>query len=442
MRTKTEELVRRRAVTLLAGLLLAGLGACAGLLDIEDSSRIEDANLRVPEAAELWENAVLLAVQSGWDSGLLLHSVVSDELEATSAGAWWTTVDEGHVADNQNAGLERAFPDLAAAPWMVEEATNVLDSLRGAGEVIDPATLARVHLYGAIAYPAVADVLEDFAPSDRTEAGPPLGEEGMTTLYDRAVEHATAGLGLVTEPEARRDLLAARARARHGLAVRRRLRPTPADTTGGGLIQDGDASADAAAALAVDPGDWRVDFEFSQAAGLASATGTAICELSRLRFGSSYSGGSVPADTVTLLDPIDGVPDPWIEQVVLTALTGSDCFFPTLSVTSAREMRLILAEGALAAADTVTFATRLNEVRALEGLTAWTPASGIEARDMLIHERRARLFLTGRRLGDLFRFGLTSPRWTANSRATLVPGSLYPIPASEVAANCHLSGSC
>ena len=75
-------------------------------------------------------------------------------------------------------------------------------------------------------------------------------------------------------------------------------------------------------------------------------------------------------------------------------------------------------------------------------MTEWTAASGVTARDMLIHERRTRLFMTGRRLADMYRFGIQSDTWDPGSVAMTRPGTLYPIPSSEVDANCLLNGSC
>ncbi len=66
----------------------------------------------------------------------------------------------------------------------------------------------------------------------------------------------------------------------------------------------------------------------------------------------------------------------------------------------------------------------------------------MSARDLLVHERRTRLFMTGRRLADMYRFGIVSETWVSGSAALEQPGTLLPIPTSEVDANCYLNGSC
>ena len=61
---------------------------------------------------------------------------------------------------------------------------------------------------------------------------------------------------------------------------------------------------------------------------------------------------------------------------------------------------------------------------------------------MLVHERQTRLYMTGRRLADMYRFGIQSDQWAPDSDAAMMPGTLYPIPKSEIDVNCYLNGSC
>ena len=99
-------------------------------------------------------------------------------------------------------------------------------------------------------------------------------------------------------------------------------------------------------------------------------------------------------------------------------------------------------EDALARGDTATFTDQINRIRVGEGLSEWSAVAGPSARDMLIHERMARLFLRGRRLADMYRFGIQGDEWLATSHAATEPGTLYPIPQSEIEVNCHLNGTC
>jgi hypothetical protein len=96
-------------------------------------------------------------------------------------------------------------------------------------------------------------------------------------------------------------------------------------------------------------------------------------------------------------------------------------------------MHLILAEDALVKNDMTAFATQINAVRAVDGLTPWS--GQIPALDMLKYERRAALFVTGVRLLDMYRFGIKDPLWHANSDVLGKPGTLLPITCIEANAN-------
>lgn len=429
----------------LAMFTAVALTACDSLLEVENVTFIGAADVRNAPSAELWANGVLFAVLSGWDGTLLLLSAASDELRFAGQFAYWGELDQGHLDSPNNQGLNNMFGLFATAQWYSGEAIHVLDSLRKGGSLTDPTPLARVYLYSAVIHTSLADVMEDYAPSAPNAPGPALGPENMGTYYDLAVQYATAGLALQPGGDLERDLLATRARARHAQQVWQRVRPPPSDVSGGGLVSGGDLASDALAALGADGSDWRFEFDYPPGIIGSNTASTTNC-LSSLRFGDRYAvptPDGLRAQSVLLRDPIDDVPDPSLHHVMFEVIHApGPCVFKTFTVLSAREMHLIVAEDALARADTVTFASHVNQVRAAEGLAAWTAASGVGARDMLIYERQTRLFLTGRRLADMYRFGIQSDSWDPSSVAATVPGTLYPIPSSEIEANCVLNGSC
>jgi starch-binding outer membrane protein, SusD/RagB family len=68
----------------------------------------------------------------------------------------------------------------------------------------------------------------------------------------------------------------------------------------------------------------------------------------------------------------------------------------------------------------------------MDGLTPW--AGQIPALDMLKHERRANLFLQGRRLADLYRWGENSPEWQTAPPSTAVSrrGTFFPLTCIEI----------
>ena len=147
--------------------------------------------------------------------------------------------------------------------------------------------------------------------------------------------------------------------------------------------------------------------------------------------GCTTGGKTVVVDSIRLKDPITNAPDPDF-TAVLAEFLGNTNHGP-LTMLSAREMHLIVAEAALAAGNNPGFTTAINNLRALNSLT---PYSGTPVPlAMLQYERQANLFLQGRRLLDLHRFGVRADLWAAGSEAALRPGVLFPITITELLAN-------
>ena len=97
-------------------------------------------------------------------------------------------------------------------------------------------------------------------------------------------------------------------------------------------------------------------------------------------------------------------------------------------------MHLIIAESKLAGGDNAGCLTELNKIRAIDGLGAYTSEDAGAAYQ---HERYANLFIQGRRLPDMYRFGVTSVMWDAVEKSPA--GSFFPIPIREIRANPNIS---
>jgi len=142
-----------------------------------------------------------------------------------------------------------------------------------------------------------------------------------------------------------------------------------------------------------------------------------------------------PATTISLMDPIDNIPDPALYKLVVNFT--APVLYPEYPIVSGREMHLIIAENALANGDTATFTAHINKIRALDGLT---PFSGqMDAQDLLEHSRRVNLFLQGRRISDHYRFASPSEYWIETSPAIISPGTFLPITISEIQANENIN---
>ena len=345
--------------------------------------------------------------------------------------------------------------------WMVDKGIEILEGHDAAGDLLDRDDLARIYLFSGIMYVTIADWFDDFAFSDRQEAAAPIGPSNMGSLYTTAIGRLDQGLGISPSGDLGRNLMAMRARAKHAQSVWALIgddatlsyttSPTITHPTGTahniivvpntGLVSNAGAAQDAAAALAMESGDWRYDFVYTGGTQ-ASQFGEWNFERQENRVSDSYgwpASSNTTIDSIRLRDPVDDIPDPRIIQWVLVELQPNNQFLrhPQLS---ARGMHLIIAEHELATnGSTAAFAASINAVRSFGGVSDWTAASGISARDILIHERRVNLFLQGRRLNDMYRFGIASPRWNPTFEAFSAPGVFLPITIREIRANCHMN---
>jgi hypothetical protein len=420
--------------------MVFSVSGCDSLFDVENPNSIVDDDIRNDETAKAVANGALHTVQRGWNAMLDPYTAVSDELTAVGAFGNLGELDQGTPDNPSNSVVDQRFGLLAAGRWMADEAIDILDSLDTAGDLSDRTNLARALFYGSIIYVTIADWMDDFALSDRKEVAPPIGPDNMSILYDTAEVYLTAALEIVTSGTLNRDLLAMRARARHARGGWDKIGRIPIDVSGDGLVSDAAAAQDAANALAADVSDWRWQFLHSPETQSA-IVGAFVVQRPEYRFGDDYanpvSGGTL-AESIALMDPIDGIPDPRLERFILQEFQPAG-EYASLTVLSAREMHLIIAEDALARGDTTAFASEINAVRNLDDLSDWTATSPITARDMLIHERRTNLFLQGRRLNDMYRFGITSRYWIPSSSAVTTPGTFFNFPISELTANCYLN---
>ncbi|HEY9429134.1 MAG TPA: hypothetical protein VIR34_18380, partial [Gemmatimonadaceae bacterium] len=199
------------------------------------------------------------------------------------------------------------------------------------------------------------------------------------------------------------------------------------------------AAADADSALAIlDEDYW---FQLSQENGELGFGNCsfASCVNSRkeIRFNPAIVSYDYKNDAVTVVlkDPINGVADPVIGKIVTDFAAAQDR--SPITVTSSRAMLLIKAENALANGNSAGFASAINAIRAFDGLTAWS--GQVSADSILKYERHVNLYLQGRRLNDMYRFGETSPFWTSESDASECPGSLFPISKTERQTNPNVT---
>lgn len=440
----------RRGMLLLAlaGMLCTG---CDGLFDVENPNNVKGEDLELPTSANAVVDGAFGTVARGLAASLGIYSPATDEITYIGSRDAWSQLNVGALSAQQNEFINVAFPFVAQGRWMADEAIDVLQGFQQDGTLRSTRTLARAYMYGAIAYTNIADTWDNFALSDRAESAPPVGPENMGALYDTAVAYLTEGLAIASgigDRELQLTMIALRARAHHAKAVWTLLNP-PGDTPTEPLVSTAAAVEDAQAFFAMGPDPaWRYAITLSEddmIPGGEITLGHNMNDRAELQFGPAYVS-TAPDDAaaitgITFMDPIDDVPDPHVSAQI-------DAFeaafiYTTETVVSARELHLILAEDALANNRTSEAVEQINIVRALDGVTAYDPAShSATPLEMLRHQRQSSLFLMNRRLSDMYRFGVQDPLWAGSSAAASAPGTFFPIPQVEQEANCHLAGTC
>lgn len=419
----------RRILASAACVLLAG---CSGILDVDNPNNLQEDDLGSPSTARALAAGAGATVARAYGAMLGPYSTVGDEVVWIGSRDAWFQLDIGSIADPANEFTDDAFRFVGEARWMADEAIKRLEDFDAANQLLDLRgvpdrnPLARAYLYGAIARMLIGDMFDDFALSDRREPSPPLGPQNMRQMYDTAIDYLTKGLAVAQATgnvTLQNQIMATRARAHYSRALWDKLNPA-GQIPSNPLVQDAGANAEAQAVLL------RVGSDFRYALALDTPDIAYAGEVSLAYNLNQRRELAIAPAYRTLQDPIDNVLDPAV-QAELARLTANYVYHP-VTIATAREMRLILAESALAQADLLGFATHINAIRSLDGLTPW--AGQIPALAMLQHARRANLFIQGRRLADMYRFGVQSPRWSQSPPATTIqtPGTFFPITCIEI----------
>jgi hypothetical protein len=425
-------LIAWRGWAVKTALALATLGVvtgCKGLLDVENPNNIAEEALDNPQAADQQANGVQAATVRMLSAVMTPYATATDELDWIGSRDAWLDLEKGAISNYLNEFTDQAFPFVGEARYLGDKTVERLEGFDNEGLLRDQTSLARTYLYTAIVYASIADMWDDFAFSDKTNPAPAVGRANMAALYDKAISYLDKALAIAqagADNDFRYAILSTRARVRHGKGVWSKITPegqAPADP----LVNDAAAVADATAALALLPGS---DDKFKLVSNIETQPDINIWfevnGRNETAVGKAYT---------SLQDPISGAADPAAGKLVaeFKAYGENDGVFTLMSD---RELRLILAEAALARGDLVTFTSEINAVRALDGLPPY--AGQIPALQMLKHERRANLFMQLRRLADLYRFGDRVAEWTTDPNfksAVNTPGLLFPIPNIERLAN-------
>lgn len=419
----------RQAITI--GIVIALLSAAplAGcdVLDTSNPNSLVEEDLQSPRGASSLKNGLLNALMDGTSWAYAPLSAASDEMRWQGSYESFQGFQVGRLDRPANEITNNTWPEISEARWLADEAIDRLTTLEEEDRLPQASTLTETYLYSALTRIQIADTYNNFVYSDKQDAGEPIGADNMDQVYDEAIDHLGIAIDRARSSgngDLEMKALGLRARARHAKAVWNKLNPpgAPSDP----IVSDiSGAAEDAQNALDMMESDYRAEFDYfgPQVDNYVSGQVNDRAELA--------INGDVE-------DPKTGNQDPRIAQAIdrFTNIERFTANFAPLTWLSAREMRLIIAEDELGRGNERLARQELNDLRAMNDLPPIDPDDDLVT--YLEHERRANLFLQGRRLNDMFRFGSKSKTWQSSESAVQNPGELLPIPASEIATNPNL----
>ena len=397
-------------------------------LEVDNPNSLLEADLADPSAASALANGAWNAVLNGIGQIMIANAVVTDEVVWTGSRDAWRQLDKGGVTNVYNEFVDGAWPSINEGRWMADKAVSVLTSL--GDDLPDKQDLVFAHVTAAMVRVYVADMFDDFVYSDKTEAGNPIGAANMSKMYDEAAT-LLSGADAIADATWKIRIKAMQARVAHAKAVWSTVNPYSA---GNNYVNAGTAEAQAALTLMSGTTDykWKMNFSSGTVSNNMSWQINGRLEMDLLDSPQHPDKGGDPNKN----DPVTGAADTRVlaEATIFGSGVGGGTDYAPITIVSAREMHLIIAEGKMAGGDAAGVIAELNKIRALDGLAAYTTQ---DAGAALKHERYANLFIQGRRLPDMYRWALKSIIWDSVEQSAA--GSFFPIPIRECRANANVS---
>jgi hypothetical protein len=419
--------VRAGAVAL---FLSAGL-ACGSALDVPNPQAFGNDALNNAIILKNVANGAEGVLQLAFDDLIQVTELLSDEIESTSTWIDWEDISEGRVRHDWPTAGSFSDPQnqLLRARYAAQSAAERVQTVLGAAAATSPLR-AQVLLVDALADLLIATGYCEAPLAPEAPRSPDID------LFKQAVTKFTAGLAAaqaITGDDAAKTKwtnVAYAGRARANLMA------------GNYAAAKTDAQAVAA--------NFQYNAIYSEGAGSTqSTTGQQFNQnrnrsggLRRMYHARVHSIDSVGTGEAYLRDWFDPTKDD--KRMAVTRKQGQlgvNNRFAYFGITkyadraapirmlSKIESTLIEAEVAFRANDFATEATLLNSLRTRAGVglpAISTPANATAARDALLNERMAELFVEGSRENDLARFNLVT-QVLGPARATKLPLSLTEI---------------
>ena len=416
---------KTKLISLLLGFTMIGCD-----LEVDNPNSLLEGDLQDPSAAAALANGAWNASLRGITYMMMPHAVATDESVWIGSRDAWYQIDKGGMTNVYNEFVDQAWPYISEARWMSDKAVSILEGL--GAELPNSQDLVLAYLSGAMVRVYIADMFEDFVYSDKTEAGTPVGAANMSQLYDEALALLGKASSIATGDNAVK-VLSLVARARHAKAVWGKVNPV---NTASPYVSAGASEAAAAAAMMSADWKWRMNFSSStvsnyMAGQINDRQEMDLFQNALVETATPGAGGDPQPN-----DPVTGLPDSRMTAIATEFRAGGGgTSWTPVTITSLREMHLIIAESKKAGGDDAGCLAELNALRTFDSLDPYP--SGTDAGTALQHERRANLFLQSRRLSDMYRFNLTSTVWDAVEKSPA--GSFFPITISEIRSNPNIS---
>ena len=396
-------------------------------LEVNNPNSLLEDDLKDPSAASAVANGAWNAALRGISYMMMPYTVAGDESVWIGSRDAWRQIDKGGMTNEYNEFVDQAWPYISEARWMADEAVTRLGEFNSAGTLPDVQDLVLAHLTAAMVRIYIADFFDDFVYSNKTVSGTPIGAANMHQLYDQAMDLLN-GAESIADASNKVKVLALKARVAHAEGVWGKLNPSV--NTSAPYVSAGATEAAAAAALMSADYKWKMNFSASTVSNYMSGQINSRQEMDLLYNAGVANGDTFPNDIVT------GTTDTRMQaEFDLFKNTANGTDYAPITIVSLREMHLIIAESKLAGGDNAGCLAELNAIRAFDNLAAYP--SDQDAAAAFKHERRANLFIQGRRLADMYRFGEKSVVWDPVEQSPA--GSFFPITIQEIRANPNIN---
>ena len=416
---------KTKLISLLLGFTLIGCD-----LDVDNPNSLLEGDLQDPSAAAALANGAWNASLRGVTYMMMPHAVATDESVWIGSRDAWYQIDKGGMTNIYNEFVDQAWPYISEGRWMSDKAITILEGL--GADLPNDQDLVLAYLSAAMVRVYIADMFEDFVYSDKTEPGMPVGAANMSQLYDEALALLGKASSIATGDNVVK-VLSLVARTRHAKAVWGKVNPV---NTASPYVSAGASEAAAAAAMMGADWKWRMNFSSSTVSNYMSGQINDRQEMDLFQNAlvetATPGAGGDPQPN----DPVTGLPDSRMSATAAEFRAGGGgTQWAPVTITSLREMHLIIAESKKASGDDAGCLAELNALRTFDTLDPYP--TGTDAGTALQHERRANLFLQSRRLSDMYRFNITSTVWDNVEKST--SGSFFPITISEIRSNPNIN---